>query len=424
MGKIRLAKFSLLIILSLSILASVKGVPMSKSITSFGEIEYLMDTLSLKRFTGPKHFSNVNANQIAELFDMSKVWPWDETKIREVYRIRRDFKALLNRNIRAISNTSLDEWQTAFENNLLLKDAYGNLIYVLGWPQNYVVDIGNPDYQAWVANWIEEHIDLYGYDGVFADCSFDSLATQQWFGLSATPINPRTGTNWTDAEVRQAQIQLHLTIKRAIGSKLLVSNGIMEGTRFWRNYNGYMELLSNSSLDGIMSEALWYQYRGVWMTEEQWLNSLKMLVWFQDNFLQGKPERVYVPTCKIESFGGESYPLPLGVTGKQMATYALASTLLGIKTNQTYLCLQANPNFTKQVIQPLFDIEVGAPKNSYYVIEGTHVYARDFSNIKVLVNPTEHPYTIDLQGTFKTPDGWIVTDITMEPYSGGILTKT
>jgi len=159
--------------------------------------------------------------------------------------------------------------------------------------------------------------------------------------------------------------------------------------------NRYNEFVANSPLDGIMSEGLWYQYEEVWMSEEQWLKCLEFLIFVQDNFLMGT-NRVFEIVCAVEKATGEDEQLPPGCTKEQMVEYAFASTLLGIKTNQNYLGLAVNPSFMKDVVQPLHDIDLGPPLGDYYKIKGTHVYARDFTNIKVLVNPTEDTFEVDL----------------------------
>ena len=55
-------------------------------------------------------------------------------------------------------------------------------------------------------------------------------------------------------------------------------------------------------------------------------------------------------------------------------------------------------------IQNLFKTDLGVPKGNYYVIEGTHVYERDFSKVKVLVNPTNDNYTVYLDEDYKILD--------------------
>lgn len=414
----------LLVPLGLSV--SAQGLQTSESLKSYGIIEYseLMQSVMIKRYIGTSSFKGVDAETVAELFDMCQASKSAAEKIRQVHQMRRDFIGLLYRNIRVIRSYNEDEWQMALDNDWMLKDENGQLVYVTVYPDYYLVDIGNSDYQKWVANWIEENIEQYGFDGVFGDASLASWASKALREASAPPINPRTGDFWKDEEVRQALIEVHKEIKNAIGSKLLVCNGIRDGHRFWQRYDGFMEFLSNSPLDGVMSEELWYHYKGDWMSEERWLESLDFLVFIQDNFLRGRPERVFVPVCKLQSIPGDPYPLPADCTKEQMVTYAFASTLLGVKNGQNYLGIFADADFITQAVQPLYDVEVGTSLNDYHIIESTHVYARDFSNVKVLVNPTPNPYVIDLQETFKTLDGEIVTEVTVEDHTGLILIKS
>lgn len=410
----------LLVLLGLSI--SAQGLQISEGIKSYGIIEYSAHAQSvvIKRYTATYSFSGITPETVAELFDMCQAWTAVAEKIRQVHQIRQDFKALLYRNIRAVYNYREDEWQTALDNDWILKDVNGDYVYSTKWPNNYMVDIGNPEYQIWVASWVKENIDQYGFDGVFADVSLSAWASEHFWSTSAPPINPRTGDLWKDEEVRQALIEVHKEIKKAIGSTLLVCNGIYEGHRFWRRYDGYMEILSNSPLDGIMSEGLLYAKNGIWYSEAQWLDCLNFLVWVQNNFLKDHPNRFFVAVCIASGV-----TLPAGCTSEQLALYGFASTLLGVNNSQNYLFL-AHPDDPLSFInfvQDLHNINVGFPINDYYLIAGTHVYARDFSNVKVLVNPTSNSYLIDLQGTFKTLDGEIVTEVTMEDHTGLILIK-
>jgi hypothetical protein len=407
-----LLAYSLLVFLVF--LTPVQGAQTSESINSYGTIMYSTQPLALRRYAFDDLLKKMDAATLASLFDMCQAWSWDAQKIQQVRQIRPDFKALLYRCIKAITYQSV-EWQMALDGNWLLKDVNGQLVYDTHYPSHYLVDIGNEQYQKWVANWIRENIDQYGFDGVMADNSLYAWANEIFWTASTQPTNPRTGTSWTNEEVRQALIQIHKEIKNAIGFRILWCNGIMEGYRFWRRYNEYMEFLNNSPMDGFGSEFLWHN--GAWMSEAEWLDSLNFLVLVQDNFLKQNLNKMYGAACILDQ-------LSTDCTKEQMLTYAFASTLLGIKTNQNYLALYtADISFTTQVIQPLFNIGIGVPINDYYVIPNSHVYARDFSNAKVLVNPTSNPYVINLQGTFKTLVGDLISEITMGSHTGIILTR-
>jgi len=81
--------------------------------------------------------------------------------------------------------------------------------------------------------------------------------------------------------------------------------------------------------------------------------------------------------------------------------------------------------YTSTYLDSLFDNDLGSPMDPHYMIEGTHVYARDFSEIKVLVNPTNMPYSITLDGNYMTFDGLAtVSTFNIGPHSGMILKKS
>lgn len=401
---------------------STQAAQTASDIYSHGSISFPEPPVVLKHYTEWIQLDKEEPATIARLYDMCQVSRWWAQLIQQVHAIKPSFKALLYRNLAAIYNYT-DEWQIALAENWILKDANGNLVYNTHYPSDYFVDIGNPDYQKWVANKTADTMVSCGYDGVFGDCSLAAWASEYFWGASGVPLNPRTRSPWTDEETRQAVIQLQKEVKKAIGSSILVCNGIYEGHRFWQRYDGYVEILSNSTLDGIMSEGLWYNYDGNWYSETAWLDCVRFVSWVQTNFLSQNSGRVFVPVGKLDGTGGNPFPLPPNCTREQMATYYFASTLLGANNSQNYLCLTATVNFTSEFVQQLFDINIGSAQNNYYVVSGTHVYARDFSNARVLVNPTSNPYVVDLQGSFKTLEGTIVTQITMEAHTGTILVK-
>jgi len=409
------------LIVTFVFLIPVQGLQTNNVIESYGVIDNSTLGFVVKRYTADAFFKDVDAETIAKLFDMCQARPSAADKIQQVHEKRQDFVALLYRSIRVIYNYS-DEWQMALDNNWILKDENGQLVYHKVYPTNYFADIGNLQYQKWVANWIKEKIDQYEFNGVFADVSLFPRVSMHFWNASALAINPRTGEFWKDEEVAQALMEVHKEIKSAIGSKLLVANGINQGMHFWNNYNQYMKFLSSDSpLDGVMSEGIWYQYDGAWMSEEEWLESLDLLVFIQDNFLKDKPERIFIPLLKLESTLRNPYALPINSSKEQMVKYAFASTLLGVKNNQNYMGFFADMNSTTQFIQPLYNIDLGAPLNDYYRITNTSVYTRDFSKGKVLVNPTSDSYIIDLHGIFKTMNGEFVSEIAVDKHTGVLL---
>jgi hypothetical protein len=116
-------------------------------------------------------------------------------------------------------------------------------------------------------------------------------------------------------------------------------------------------------------------------------------------------------------------PLTTTAEKKQYCTYNYASLLLAVSTKNTYLLNLGWWGATN--MQNLWKTDVGSPLGNYSIIPGKHVYVRDFSKAKVLVNPSTSSYQIDLVGSYKKLDGTPVSSpITMNAHTGEILLKT
>jgi subtilisin-like proprotein convertase family protein len=343
-------------------------------------------------------------------------------KVEEIHQIRPDVVCLLYRNMRAIKEES-PEFQMALDGNWILKDSKGQLIRetVYG---GVTVDKGNLDYQDWVADWIKSYLDQYGFDGVYTD---RNLYNTVWFafwgttwtsGETGPPINPRTGQVYTDAEYTADQIALTNKVKDRIYPRLLVCNGIIQGQRFFQY--GLADTLLNTKLDGVVSEYLFSNDEyAQWYSESKWKASLDYIAWLEKNFLFRN--KIFLPGM---SHANSPSTLPADCTQEQYMTYAFASLFLAAKNfSQYYPYLGDGSQYGMQDYpQNLFKLDLGKPVNDYYVVTGTHVYARDFSKTKILVNPTTQSYSISLNGSYMTLDGASVkSPLTLNPHTGMIL---
>lgn len=396
----------------------VSSLQDSRSLSTHGTIIYeSVPYLQVFRHgTGltTEQFNDVNL--LAQNLDMLTVWDYRGYQVSQLHQVNSDMKVLLYRNVRAIYSYA-DEWQMALDNGWMLRDSSGNLVYNPRYSNVHMVDHGNVEYQKWVANWIKERLDQYGFDGVFTDNGFNAVETAYWWdvgGETAQPINPRTGNLWTVDEVIDSLISLHHEIKLAIGSKLDIANGIFEGANFWKYQNNWKKLLADCEVDGFMSEGLftkWEPY--TYYSEEKWRQSVDFVAWVQNNWLN-QPNQIYLPHARCSSD-----QIPVGSTSEQVANFVFASLLLGIEKSQNYLSLTEVTMLDK--VQNLFKTDLGTPEGDYYLIEGTHVYARDFTKIKVLVNPTDQPYSVNLGEDYETLEGQIVSSVNIGTHTGLIL---
>jgi hypothetical protein len=352
-------------------------------------------------------------------------YDWGEI-VPQIHSIRPDVTVLLYRNLRAVSIDSA-EWSLAVSNNWILKDAQGSYLYDVGIPSLYLVDKANPSYQDWVAQWLKTHTDQYGFDGVYADCSGYPWISEVTFGSNwqagwvGPPINPRTGNAYTDAEWRDAEISLANKVKSVIGPKLLVENGVFCGTFFFQR--PYSDVLLQSRVDGTVSEGWMLNLNyPQWYTESQWRDAINFASWMGNTLFPQKSAGTFLVVSQNAEPLDLSFPfLPPGTTDRQYATFVYASLLLGVtNTGSTYLNLGHYTD--SDFAQSLYAIDIGNPITDYYMISGTHVYARDFANAKVLVNPTDTAYTANFDGNYQTNDGtYVYSSITVQPHTAIIL---
>jgi hypothetical protein len=380
------------------------------------------------------NFGEYDAQTIASHFDRSQSWYAEgsndyTSKMLAVKSLNPFYQALMYYNVQFMDSSD-PNFPLAQSSGWLLKRQDKTYDTSQQYPNLYHVDIGNVSYQQWVAALIKSRLDSRPwFDGVMADggLTVDIRAFNDWRNWDTNPIiNPRTGVGWRESDLLPAFLDLHTAIKNAIGSRLLMPNGIWNGVEFYDKYSAITDYLSKSPISGPMSEGCWYQGQG-WMTEEDWLKSLNMVIWFQNNWLKDHPERILDVTCG----SGPQWQMPPGATNEQMMLYGYSSLMLGVKySHQTSMDFSLNqaespiPTSLFQLEKSLHDLDMGTPLGDYYVISGTHVYARDFSNDKVLVNPSASSYTVSLGGNYKTLDGTTVSSITMSDHTGTILLKT
>jgi len=350
------------------------------------------DGFTLCRYTSMKRTFSIQS--YATYYDMTQGWEHTASMVDQVHALRPDFKCLFYRNVRAVYPYWSDEYALFKSKGWVLKDQYGRYVYCprYGYDNYQMVDVGNSEYQNWVANKIKTVVEKHGYDGCFLDNGL-YVSTDCFWSASNPPINPRTGNYWTDNQVLEAYLSLLPKIKSALGSKLLIPNGIWTGRTFYGSKYGdaqtrYIRVLQETSIDGVMSEGIWCTYNGAWLSETDWKKSLDLFMWISTNYLSNS-DKLFVP---IVSLRGN----PVGATDSQLATFGVASTLLAVTSGHNQIYFHIGPtDFMETSGQTLFDKanSLGAPLGNYYAENG--VYMRDFENGKVYVNPTNNVRTVD-----------------------------
>lgn len=406
----------------------------SRLIQTTGVIDY--SSFKIGIYVTSWNFNEYNAGTIAETFDMSQSWwvdPSDtgnqyDAKMDQVHALNPNYKFLLYRDCMSVHYD--DEIAYAESQGWLLKDINSNYVTEASWPDNKMVDITNKSYQQWlgakVKSWLDQHP---SFDGVMADNSLKYYAHEFDWGCSSRPINPQTGTYFTDQEILDGCAGVLNAIIDAIGSnKLVVANGIWSGF-VWNSSqgDGYRYILSKvPRLNGLSSEGCFNPFGNQWLSETDWLSSVNLVSWIQDNFLN-EPERYFEATCRADSNS-----LPSGATTQQMMIYGFSSMLLSTKYSSPQNTIYFGVDYSNsaeyptelQLVQKLRSLDMIEPLGDYYKITSTSVYARDFVKGKVLVNPSGVSYAVTLDRSYTTFDGSTVSgSLTVYAHSGVILLK-
>jgi hypothetical protein len=353
-----------------------------------------------------------NGDYICTITDMYFCWPWHSPVIDDMHAGNPESEVIVYYDfMNILSGTSL--FNQATQNNWILKNQQGEYIYAQPFPDNKVVDRGSQGYRQYVADWLQDQVDD-GFEGVFADNALQVYPPTAWT-ISERPVNPRTGQLYTDQEWFDDTKGFTEYIKNAVPEAKMVINGMLfNGRSFYNDQQLYTEYLSNTNIDIVFIEGMFNNF-GTMYSESDWKKSVDLIIWFQNNFLTD-PDKSLV----IWSQAGS---IPAGFSRDEMARFIFTSSLLGIsRSSQNYV--SPHGHMESATTQNLYQIELGMPTEAYHEIGSTSVYEREFTKVKVLVNPTSSTRTVSLGSQYRDMDGNIVSTVSLPRYSGTILTPT
>lgn len=290
----------------------------------------------------------------------------------------------------------------------VLRDASGNPVPAIwGAGNGITLDPANPEWRNYLIDQSYKAVTEGGYDGIMADV----ILMVNKLPSDFKGINPRTGQIYTTAQWRDDQYETLRLVKEKIGKdKRLVANNVRFG-------KGYFEEGASRFLnvvDGVVAE----DFRGPSsraldssVSEDVWKMNVDMLIDIQSKGKSAVANVKYneaVITDQNKKAESDRFLLATFLLGKGELSYYSSEILLSNRQ-------------VKREYDPVWKTAIGIPLNIYYKKDG--VYMRDFSNGKVLVNPTKFSYTVDLGGEYKTFDAMIVRKVTIAAQQGLILTK-
>lgn len=269
---------------------------------------------------------------------------------------------------------------------------------------NYLMDPSNPNWIKEVGDQCDSLVATSGYHGCFIDVL--GTAPLEPGYTTSLPINPATDEVWTKMDWLDATEHIAEVVTQRLAPKPVFGNGLSDGTKYFRVEAPTKRILDG--LDGGMAElfvrppnAPITAYKGEW----EWKQDVDMLV---DAAARGE---IVLTTTKVWTDGTQYQK-------DAWHRYALATFLLGYTPGLTYFTFRYDRSLT--FVHPYWDTGVGTPVRAYANVGG--VYQRQFTNGKVVLNPTTTGVTLDLGGSYRTLQGNVVTSLWLAPHSGNVLT--
>jgi hypothetical protein len=285
-----------------------------------------------------------------------------------------------------------------------------NFVDQYGSARLFVTDIGNPAYvDAWAA-FVEQKIDQYGWDGVFAD----NILRGNFYGYSAVPVNPRTRAPYTTAQYRRDM----LGALRRVHDRLAAHGKIIVGnhSNSWEADTFADPVIREqiTAMDGVEVEDCVFGYDGTPHSETDWIAQLRYLDFANQkgvrticNGSSGRivdpPSRLYLLASYLLTKEGFSNVAELNTLG---AWWNGFTTDLGAPRGP-YTCLDPAAGFAPSTACP----------------STGKIYVREWDLGRVLVNPTSGlTATVPLDEELRL-DGRPVRSVTLRPRSGVVLLR-
>ncbi|MBT7552948.1 hypothetical protein HN670_00585 [bacterium] len=232
----------------------------------------------------------------------------------------------------------------------------------------------------------------------------DVLVT--YYGIGTVPQN--------NYDTQSSKIEYMLSQTREqLGSRLMVYNGAIPD---WADAQAEF----HNYVDGAMHEGVfhapWYGMDRV-LDKDDWLEHLENMKLIVDR------GSMFLDQSGIDTvnYGGATEEQV-----QQMAMYTFSSFLLA-KNERSYFHFNVRPgSFQKFKYFDYWDTDIGDDLGDYYIygnFDGAEVFARDFENVLVLVNPDETSATINLEDDYQELNGEIISQLTMPAKTGAILLR-
>lgn len=279
------------------------------------------------------------------------------------------------------------------------RDAQGRLITVKAasaspaFPNNTLMDVGNPGWHALIAQRIAEEIAAPTPD---FDCAYlDSMGNGPFTGgTTGKPMKPGAGRVYTPDEWFQGQRDMLTRVKTVSPDKYIFATGLVNGP----NYKSFTYRLADSTADGFQTDG-WMRLGGATPTQ-----------WPTFSIFQGNLDMVQSLHAKGKAFFGWTKIYSNKFTEadrKKWNDFTLGAYLL-VKESRQYFTLTGPTAATDRTLIEYSNqmANLGAALGPYTKTAGcaakpatsSCVFSRQFERGNVSVNPVTHAASINVTG--------------------------
>ena len=276
----------------------------------------------------------------------------------------------------------------------------------------YLMESSNARWRSEANAQCDQRSALGGYDGCLVDMLTLGVFSRGY--VTALPVNPATGREYTQPEYRTQMTSLAAYYRSHSPGLAHVGNSVENAYRYWQSKDAPSRPLANSQPAAQMEDFLRGSGSAVtaFPSAADWLRNVDVV---RDMEAQG-------------TVGLFTTKLWVGATAAQVKrwqAYAMATFLMGAG-GHSYLAFTRSRDkagvkgATLPYVMPK---SIGTPSGAMRQLS-SGAWTRDFSNGMSVVNPTGAAVTVPLGQSMRTLDGATVSSLTLPAASGQVLLRT
>jgi hypothetical protein len=287
--------------------------------------------------------------------------------------------------------TTYEDWNTVnAHEDWFVHDSNGYRVYSSYW-RLYLMDVGSAGWRQHWTSYINNKMATYpAYDGVYADCVYDTLDVTSW---------DNSPPSWVYSRWHADTLGMIQYVKANLWSNKLVVVNTEAGWAY-----GHLNYDYLNAADGMMIEGY---YHCAWESSSSYSKVADTLL-----------------TCL--AYGSANGKIMMAISGStsndaRLQKFTYAEFLLGMngpRASWGWAVGNIYDNLADS-FPSVMSINIGSPTGTYY--KSQNVYIRDFTGGKVISNPTGNYYTISLGGYYRLQDGSYVSSVSLSPYTAEIL---